>query len=80
MPIPAKTQKKPKMQKNNNLLKLKRKINTKMSTKGGPVFIFIFSGRAPRPLAPRQLRHCTRAISHVTLYSKIPGAHAIEAN
>jgi len=56
--IPAKKMKTPqKTQKNNNLQKIKRILNTEMSAKGGPVFTVKLPVGAARPLAPCQLRH-----------------------
>jgi len=49
-----------KTQKNNNLLKTTRILNTKMSAKGCPVFTFsLLWGRLAPCLPPRQLRYCS---------------------
>ena len=47
-----------KAQNNSNHVKNERKINIKMSAKGGPVFTFSLQGGEARPIAPHQLRHC----------------------
>ena len=46
-----------KAQKINNLLKMKRLLNIKMSGKGGLDFTLSLPQEAARPSDPRQLRH-----------------------
>jgi len=49
MSIPAKNEN---TSKNNNLLKIKRILNTKISAKGVPVFTFTLPGGRLAPLPP----------------------------
>jgi len=58
MSIPAKKTKTPqKTQKNNNLLKIKRILNTLKSQLKGAQFLHLAFQGGSSPLAPRHLRH-----------------------